>query len=162
MNRFSSLMVAAAVALTACQTGPASLSEADLAAIGEVRAAMVNASLTGDADAGAALYAEDAIQLPPNAPAVRGRAAIREADAALGALSTFELRPEETWGVGDFAYDRGTYSLSVQMPDTATYREVGKYLVLLRRQTDGSWKMTTAMWSSDAPPPPPPSAPTGT
>ena len=31
--------------------------------------------------------------------------------------------------------------------------DTGKYLVLLRKQADGSWLMTTVIWNSDAPPP---------
>jgi hypothetical protein len=46
------------------------------AAIKQVADAYVKATLAGDAKAIAALYTEDAVEMPPNVPSVKGRAAI--------------------------------------------------------------------------------------
>ena len=47
-------------------------------AIAGVADAYVKASLAGDVKAMVALYTDDAIEMPPNQPAVRGRAAIEQ------------------------------------------------------------------------------------
>jgi ketosteroid isomerase-like protein len=157
MRRISSAIVPVAAFLVACQSAPKpGLTDADRAAIGRLREAVSKTAVSGDAAATAALYTENGIELPPNAPAARGRTAIQTAAAARGKLSSFTLTPQDTWGVGDFAYERGTYNLTATMEGMPAYNEVGKYLVLLQKQTDGSWKMSTAMWSPDAPPPPMP------
>ena len=48
------------------------------AAIREVADAYVKATTSGDAKAVAALYTEDAVEMPPNLPPVKGRAAIQQ------------------------------------------------------------------------------------
>ncbi len=66
--------------------------------------------------------------------------------------SAFSLTPAETDGVGDLAYDRGSYSVTVSiegMPEPLT--DAGKYVVLLRKQTDKSWLIMASIWNSDMP-----------
>jgi ketosteroid isomerase-like protein len=52
--------------------------------------------------------------------------------------------------IGDFAFDRGSFWLTVS-PKTGgeTTRETGKYLFLYSRATDGSWKIARAIVSLD-------------
>jgi len=101
-----------------------------------------------------ALYTEDVVEMPPNMPLRNGKAAA-EAEAAAATNpqpSTFSLTPAETEGVGDLAYDRGSYSFTMSMegmPEPMT--DTGKYIVLLRKQADGSWLMSVTMWNSDLP-----------
>jgi ketosteroid isomerase-like protein len=74
------LIVLAAPALLAQSTTPqppASNQTMD-AAIKAVADRYVKASLAGDAKAIAELYTEDAVEMPPNEPAIKGRAAIQQ------------------------------------------------------------------------------------
>ena len=143
-----------------CQ-GPAGLSEADRAAIRqgcENYAKLVNAK---DFKGAAALYAEDAIVLPPNQAAIQGRAAIQADLEASPPLSNFQLQSLEMEGRGDLAYDRGTYSMTVTPPGAAPIEDRGKYVAIWRKQADGSWKCLRDIWNSDLPLPAPekPAAP---
>src|SRR5688500_15252295 len=82
------------------------------AAIRAIADDYVKASLAGDAKAIAALYTEDAVEMPPNAPAVKGRVAIEQYYAKVlksAKLSVFTLNHLETRAVGDTGYDVGTY-----------------------------------------------------
>ncbi len=133
-----------------CQR-PSGLSEADRMAIrqlGETDMKMMNAkNWLGDLD----LYTEDAIVLPPNQAAVQGKAAIQGWMAASPPFSNFQEQSLETGGQGDLAYDRGTYSMTVTPPGAAPIEDRGKYLMICRKQADGSWKASRVIYNSDLP-----------
>jgi len=150
----------ALIAAAACGPADEPLSEADVTALQNLRASYTRAYLAKDADATAALYAEEAVLMPPNMPVTVGREAIREWFTAAFApgveVSDFALTPVEVYGVGDLAYDRGTYSETAIVPDSPEpVVDTGKYMVIARRQEDGSWLWTVDMWSSDLPLPQP-------
>ena len=143
-----------------CQ-GPAGLSEADRTAIrqaGEDYVKLVNAK---DFKGAPALFAEDAIVLPPNQAAVQGRATIQALWEALPPFSNFQLQILEIEGRADLAYSRETYSITVSSTGAAPSEDHGKILAIWRKQADGSWKCVRDIWNSDLPlpAPPPPAAP---
>ena len=73
----------------------------------------VKASLAGDAKAIAALYAEDATEMPPNQPSITGRAAIEQFYTKMMAgmkMTTFTITHLESRASADVAYDVGTLS----------------------------------------------------
>jgi ketosteroid isomerase-like protein len=133
-----------------CQR-PTGLSEADRTAIrqvGETDMKMMNAkNWLGDVE----LYTEDAIQLPPNQAAVQGKAAIQAWEEAFPPFSNFQAQSLEIGGQGDVAYDRGTYSMTMTPPGAASIEDHGKYLTILRKQADGSWKISRLIYNSDLP-----------
>jgi ketosteroid isomerase-like protein len=143
-----------------CQ-GPAGLSEADRTAIRQAGENYVKLANARDIKGGLALYAEDAIVLPPNQAAVQGKAAIQAWMEAPPPLSNFQTKSLEIEGRGDLAYDRGTYSLTVTPVGAAPIDVHGKFLTILRKQADGSWKILRDIWNSDLPLPAPekPAAP---
>ncbi len=152
MRRF----ILAAFALTmlaACQPADTSLSDEDIAAVNNLRLSYAQAVIAGDADGVAALYAEDATEMPGNSPAAEGRETIR---ARYGTPQpTFTINSLEVDGRDGLAFDRGTWSLSdVPVGDTTGVR-IGKYLWISRKQTDGSWLWTHLIWNTDAPVPQP-------
>jgi len=106
----------------------------------------------GDAEALASgFYAEEALLLPPNHPAVRGRNRICEfwrglLDARLG---DFSLEITETKASGGLAFATGTYSFAIGRTAGAPLRDSGKWLAVYRRQADGSWRAVNHMFSSD-------------
>ena len=137
---------------SACAPPPASLSEADLAAIRAAKEAFVEAGANNDWAAVAALYTEDAVLMPPNAPAVTGRAAIQEVFGQFPTLTSFELTIDGIEGSGDIAAVRGSYSLSMDIGGQ-TVDDSGKYVEVRRRQADGSWPIIIDTWNSDIPVP---------
>jgi uncharacterized protein (TIGR02246 family) len=105
----------------------------------------------GDAGLMASVYAEDGRVLAPGAEPVSGQAGIEQFwQGALGqgltggSLSTVFLEEH-----GDLAVEEGRYELRAgdQVVDT------GKYVVVHRRQSDGSWKFGIDIWNSDQAPP---------
>jgi hypothetical protein len=53
---------------------------------------------------------------------------------------------------GDLGYGVGAYRLVIRRPGEETGRDSGKYLLVYRRQADGTWKVAADVFSSDLPP----------
>ena len=102
----------------------------------------------GDAAACVAVFTEDALMLPPHQPMVRGKMAIKELiqgwlDKIGGTLSNPML---EFSFAGDLAFQVATYAFQ----DTNT-PDQGKFVEILKRQPDGSWKVYLTIYNSDKP-----------
>jgi uncharacterized protein (TIGR02246 family) len=116
----------------------------------------VKATLAGDAKAIAALYTDDAVEMPPNEPAVKGRAAIQqmyEKNFKAGKIGSFAITHIESRSSGDAGYDAGTYQQSVTPAGGPEIKDTGKYVVILKR-VSGNWRVAYAIYNSDLPPPP--------
>jgi uncharacterized protein (TIGR02246 family) len=141
-----------------CASGDDRLSEADVAAIRAIEQEFAQASIARDFDRVLAQRTDDIVWMPPNSPALVGKDAVRQALEANPPASGFVITSEQTEGSDDLAYDRGTYVYSVVV-GTDTVNEGGKYLQILRRQPDGSWRLAVEIWNANQPPPPPAPAP---
>ena len=144
------------LAAVACQPASTPLSDEDVLAIRSLGDGYAQAVLAADADAIAALYATDAIEMPPHLPATQGRDAIRTRyEAIFGPpmqFTAFTITPIEIDGIDGLAFDRGTWSMTATaegMPEPIV--DTGKYVMVLRRQEDGSWLWTAGIWNSDLP-----------
>jgi uncharacterized protein (TIGR02246 family) len=138
----------------ACQPAAAPLSDADVAAIRDLGPQYSQATLARDVDAAVALYTDDAVILPAGAPVVVGKDAIRDyiaGEFASDAVTTeFVFTSIQTDGAGDLAFDRGTWTWTGTVPGAAEpLTSVGKYLIVVRRQPDGSWLLVEDTWNSD-------------
>jgi ketosteroid isomerase-like protein len=112
----------------------------------EQNGAKLGAALTArDYRAAAALYAEDAQLLPPDAPIITGRSAIKafwsEAVPALGVQSATFKTLDVTLS-GDQAVEVGTVHIV-----TAGGPVTVKFLVTWKRGTDGVWQIHRDMWN---------------
>ena len=87
--------------------------------------------------------------MPPNQPAVVGRPAIRDFNATFPPVSAFSLTNQVIDGVGDLAYVRGRYRMTLAIEGSAP--DSGKYIEIRGRQADGSWKFTADIFNSDLP-----------
>ncbi len=156
MRTRSATLILAAIALgvTACQpTQPAALSEEDLQGIRDVTAQWQAAAVANDNAGLAALYTEEAVFMPPNQPAVEGRASIQTWIESFPAMTTAELVIDEIDGRGDLAFVRGHYDITMTGPDGALIPDRGKYLEIRRRQPDGAWLLAVDIFNSDLPQP---------
>jgi len=134
------------------------LSHEDIAAIrSSTEQDVVEATLAGDWSRFAAGFTEDAIRMPPNEPLHQGRGVIRQwAEANWGPLSLteFAMTVQDVDGLGDLAYAWGTYAATVAVPAVPEpVKDIGKFLVILRKQDDNQWLVSVAMFNSDMPPP---------
>ncbi|UCF20866.1 MAG: DUF4440 domain-containing protein [Gemmatimonadota bacterium] len=147
--------------LWACSAPPpetAGLSEEDVAAIKATsEKEVVDVLLAGDWEAFAAAFTEDAVRMVPNEPLHVGRAAIEEWAAANWGGLTFSEGSQtvlEVDGRGDMAYARLAYSFTVEVPGLEEpITDVGKALIILRKQSDGSWLVSHSIYNADYPPP---------
>lgn len=158
MNRFLSYSLCVLV-LAACQTPPTDTAETtvppvlsvsdpadDRAAIEAMTAEYTRAVQAADADAVAALYADDATAHPPGEPSLQGREALDAYFAKIHAEPqdiTFQTEDVVVSESGDMAYEVGSWE------DAGTAH---KYLTVYRRAEDG-WEIVADSWSADAPPP---------
>lgn len=142
--------------LVACQPAPAKLSDADKATMRAMAAEFARAAMARSDSANAAQYTENAVFMPPNQPAVEGRAAIQAWFKAFPPISEFTVTLVDVDGVGDVAYARGTYTLTIAPAGkTPAVSDHGKFLEVRRRQADGKWLLTADIFNSDVPLPAP-------
>jgi uncharacterized protein (TIGR02246 family) len=130
--------------------------EADVAAINEVIRQWEDALNAGDLDRCGAMQADGAIWMPPNGAAIVGKEAIL-ASIQLSfdqSVPEYVFSSEEVEVAGDWAFDRGTYKATITpKAEGEATQDVGKYLDIFQRQSDGSWKYLYGIWNSDNPPP---------
>src|SRR5688500_10816180 len=133
---------------------PTAQSPAAGAEIAKVSDAYVKASLAADAKAIAALYTEDAVEMPPNQSMGKGRAAIEQYyTKQMGGSDkqqSFALTKIESNATGDIGYEVGTYRQTLtdgQHP----INDAGKYTIVLKR-TAGAWRVAYAIYNSDTQP----------
>jgi uncharacterized protein (TIGR02246 family) len=115
-----------------------------------------SASLTaGDADRWLSLWDEGGVQLPPDAPPVEGKIAISSKIRGILDQFKFEMSVHnlEVQPAGDWAFSRGAYQARlIPKKGGAPIQIDGKYLTVLRKQGDGSWKIYRDMFNSNLPP----------
>ncbi len=152
------------VVLAACAAPPQSnveevlpqrdTSEENLAAIRAIISDFMSSYNEADVDTFSALFTEDAIRMPPNAPVIVGRQRIRE--NMITTFATFDgevtVNQEEARFSGDFAITRGTWAVTLTpKAGGEAQSDVGKWLTMIERQEDGSWKIARNIWNSDRP-----------
>lgn len=115
----------------------------------------------GTIDTSLSQYTDDAISMPNNEPMVRGKEALREFSRRMMAMgikfSKAEFKTLEVQVIGSYAYEVGTYIMTVQMPGMAESTDDGKYLTVYQQAPDGTWKIKVETWNTNRPPPMPPS-----
>ena len=103
----------------------------------------------GDAAGCAAFFTKDVMLLAPDQPMARGKKAFEEIyrsrmDQTSGGTHSNKLL---AYGVeGDLAYQVGAYAITGTNP-----AEQGKFVNILRRQADGTWKVSVSIFNH-APP----------
>jgi uncharacterized protein (TIGR02246 family) len=154
--------MALAVGLAGCHRSerqadsPAGLSARDSAGIAAADSAFQAAANAGNAAAVAAVYATDASLLPPNLPVRRGRTAIQAFWAELLDAYTvkFEAAPDMIEGRGDLAYNMGHYRFTAvpKEKNAPGIADEGKFVEILKKQPDGSWKYIVDIYNSNLAP----------
>jgi ketosteroid isomerase-like protein len=135
-------------AADAAPAAPAPLSAADLEAVRAVDAAFAAGMNAKDTAAVFAIYADDALLMPPDSPALKGAEGHPVlAGMIAGGATDFALNSTTAYGIGDLAY----------MVGTATFKmggasETVKYVEVLRKGADGKWRYVVDMFSGMAPP----------
>jgi ketosteroid isomerase-like protein len=132
---------------------------ADLAAVRQAieanNARYDSASIRGDTATLGSLYADDAVLMFSNIPAVRGRDAIAKAYGGMAAsmkVSALKLTTQDVIAAGDYAIETGAFDMTSQATKGGkALHDVGKYLVIWKKQADGSYKILRDIANSDLP-----------
>ena len=142
----------AVLLMSGCATTSRGGSEADVEAIREIWKTYSTARVAGDADVWLSLWDEGGIQMPPGAPA-RGKDVLDQIipeGFAAGGVSSMNIYPEEVTVAGGWAYTRGTYD-SERVVGGKAVRVDGKFLTILKRQPDGTWRIYRDCFNSNVP-----------
>lgn len=132
--------------------------EADITALKEVLNQYAVACNTGDFDLWISLWADDGVQMPPNAPSVMGKEQIREANKPGFDQMTLDIAItsiEDAKVYGDLGLTRCNYTLAVTPKaggETVIVMPDGKDLTIFQRQSDGSWKIIYDCFNSNVQP----------
>ncbi|NIO13634.1 MAG: DUF4440 domain-containing protein [Xanthomonadales bacterium] len=143
---FVGLLALAAALTLAASPASAGKDASDLAARA---AAWQKAFNAGDADAIAALYTEDGMRLPYEAPIVVGRAAVPaniQSTYDVG-VTKIELEVLGAESQGNMAWGHGTYHL---MDESGATVQKGKWMNVSKK-IGGTWLIHCDGWNTDAP-----------
>jgi uncharacterized protein (TIGR02246 family) len=147
------------VVLGACAAQQSSASGAPRGAaavrthIEQIGARFAEAYNRGDIAAVGALYDADAIVLAPNAPPMRGRQNIEAfwGGARQQGFRSISLTTTAVEVTGDYALELGNYRLVIQPPGQGEGVDQGKFMVVWKRQPDGTWKIYRDMFNTSMP-----------
>ena len=152
------LVVGTMITLSACAPAapPPVDTAAEEAAVKAVTAAWLDAYNAGDVEKIVAMYAEDAVLMPPHAAVATGHAGIRAfltTDAAAAKAAGVKLVPgAATAGVaGDTGWESGSYTVANASGATV---DSGSYLSVSRK-SNGKWLLIRDTYNSNRPLPAP-------
>lgn len=140
----------------ACKRETPDMSQADKAAVQATIDKYVQTAVTANWDAWGQTLTSDVFYSPPNLAPMNGR------DAAVAWAKTFPKimsltsSVDEIAGRGDVAFARGSYTLTVTLPDGSPMADRGAFLGIHRRQPDGTWPYSDLIYHSTEPLPAPP------
>lgn len=139
-----------AVLVLACQSRS---TDDDLVVLNRLQQQVDSAIIAGDTERYLTFLTDDAVLMPPNGPAVSGKEAIGNWNRAISQqvrITNYTSRDEEIVVAGDWAFRRAAMHWTLTpVPGGAGAADSGKYIILYRRQPDGSWKVARDMWSSN-------------
>jgi ketosteroid isomerase-like protein len=155
-----SSLVIIGLALACQQAAPPSAPDtraADESAVREADEAYSKAFEAKDVEAYVGFLADDALEMPPNAPLVTGKEAIRKSASEImatpGPVVGWHPTKVEASRGGDLAYSMGTYQRTMNDAKGKPVTDRGKYLTVWKKQVDGKWKVVADIYNSDLPAP---------
>jgi uncharacterized protein (TIGR02246 family) len=132
--------------------------EQDQKAIAELQQHDIEANIAVDTDKILALRTDDVVYVVPGRAPLVGQDAVRKyLEEIRRQLANWDMVGyEENWQevqvVGDFAIQWGTVNIRAQKEgERAESAAVRNVMQVLRRQPDGSWKISRAIWNLQAP-----------
>jgi len=152
-----------AVALQARRQRPAAPAqqhnlEEDQKAIADLQRRDIEANIAVDTEKLMALRTDDIVYLVPGRAPLAGQEAVRKyleeirQQLANWDMVAYEENWQEVQVVGDFAFQWGTVNIRAQQEgekrESAAVRNV---MQVLRRQPDGGWKISRAIWNIQSP-----------
>jgi len=148
-------LVLFALTVTGCASKKEAAS-ADMDAINKLHQREMEAAKKWDVDTLASLWTNDIVTLPADEPPVIGKDANRASVERLRnesgdlQIADYILSFNEVKIVDDWAFEWGTYSGTVKpAAGGEPLRATGKVIRVLKKDSDGSWRIARAMYNSD-------------
>lgn len=133
--------------------------EADVAALKEWDANWSKAAGSKDVDKTVSYYADEVLVQPPNGKIATSKADIRkmwtDMFSAPGFGGGWKATKVEVARSGELAYLSGTYEFTFNDANGKPASDRGKFVEVVKKQSDGSWKCVNDIWNSDSPLPAP-------
>jgi uncharacterized protein (TIGR02246 family) len=155
MKKFMKAVVLVAIGFGAL--GGIAGAMADEAGAGQAKKAIAAANLKfgeavrqGNSAAVGALYAEDAVLLPPGSEMIKGRPGIQafwQGGLQMG-IKDAVLTSVDVTAFGNTAVEIGTYALKIQPEGQAAVEDHGKYVVVWKKGADGAWRLAVDIWNT--------------
>jgi uncharacterized protein (TIGR02246 family) len=124
------------------------------AAIRAAEPGFISAFNSGNAQAFAGYYTDDAVFLHPNADIARGRQAIQQMFSGVAQMKpNLSFSPDRIVQSCDVAYEYGHYQMKMTGPNGSPMNDSGKYLTVWRRMPGGDWKIAADMVNTNLPAP---------
>jgi ketosteroid isomerase-like protein len=129
----------------------ATLSAEDVAQIRGITDEWVRVSLVRDWEGLTALLTDDVVFLPPDAPVVVGKPAVRDFLEAFPAITSFTATVIAAEGQPELAWARGSFTMTIEPTPGQGVPMVGKWGATYRKRADGTWHCASDTWNLDAP-----------
>jgi uncharacterized protein (TIGR02246 family) len=130
--------------------------ESDEQAIRAADAEQLKAVQAKDVDRVVSIYADDASVFPMSQPIAGNKEAIRKYWANILAIPriniNWQITKIEVSHAGDLAYVQGTFKSSFDDPKGTPVTEIGKWVMVWKKQRDGAWKAVAEISNADAQP----------
>ena len=154
-------LIVAAVAVVSCLFISCGPKEPDMTAlkktVDDFNAASKQCMMGGDMQKVLAFYDDNAMEMPPNMPAVKGKDAIKafyeQMMKSEMKMTAVDFTTVDLQASGTIAHEIGTYDMSMSAGKMGAMKDKGKYIALWREQADGTWKVTAETWNTDMPMP---------
>ena len=144
-----------AALMAGCTSQDRTDTAADTDAINTIWSTYESSLKAGDIDAWLSLWTENGIQMPPDEAQIVGKDRLRERNGAALEQFMFEMdiTNEEVVVAGDLAYSRGVYTATLTPKEGGPSIPVdGKFMTILQRQPDGTWKIHRDIFNSNVAP----------
>jgi uncharacterized protein (TIGR02246 family) len=141
-----------ALVLAGCQRGPDAPA---VNALNRLQKQVDSAIIAGDTERYLTFLTDDAVLMPPNGSVVTGKDAIRSWNQAMSErirIQAYAPVDDEVIVAGEWAFRRATADWT--LAPTAggePIRDSAKFIIIYRRQGDGSWKVARDIWNSNTP-----------
>jgi len=146
------IKLVACIALTniviACSAAPTSSGD-DKTVLRLATAHWVETYNRNDWGALANQFAEDGVMMPPKSPAIVGRDAIAEWEAANETGFRIALKVDDITLRGDAAIIRGRSCVFIPLNAEETGVDIGKYVEVRERTATGQWLISQDIFNSD-------------
>jgi ketosteroid isomerase-like protein len=150
----SFLFIALAFVLTVIPASLAATPDTGAATAKEANNAYLQAINSNDLETLMGMLTEDTVFQVPNSPELIGKNTVRAwIKGYFGAYKTvWDFKVLELIQSGNWAIERYTYRVTNTLKsDNSVFEDIGKGIIIYRKEKDGRWRVARDSWSSDLP-----------